>query len=338
MSANLSENTPPADSGNGAAAAPGNDDDDAAVAGGCSNVLLSCVRPHLARRGGPRVRGGGRKAAAADPAAGNHLPLEAFPPPSRGRGRPRGQGNRGNLSSSASRSVPLHRAVLPAVVYPSSDEELEPLPFLREEADSPHDAAGAWTMCADGEGKGGFVPGSYHQASRNLLPENSDVSPPYFFLSCFFDEDFWHKLETETNRFMNQQGCSESLHTSVVEIKRWFGLLMIIASYRLPNLDFYWETPNYSAPHLLHPFFRPIMPRARFSFLSQHIHLVNNLDDLARDNPARDPLFKLRWVVDKFNKRCKKLWQLGVHVSPDEGLVPTYSANPIESFCPKPGG
>ena len=137
---------------------------------------------------------------------------------------------------------------------------------------------------------------------------------------------------------MHQQGAADVLHTSASELKRFFGLLMIIASFRLPNLDFYWETPNFSLPHFLHPSFRSIMPRARFSFLSQHIHLVNNLDDVGRDTPGRDPLFKLRWVVDKFNKRCKKVWQLGVHVSPDEGLVPTYSANPIESFCPKPGG
>jgi Transposase IS4 len=113
---------------------------------------------------------------------------------------------------------------------------------------------------------------------------------------------------------------------------------MIIAHHNMPNLDIYWEEPNYSLPHLMHPFFRPVMTRNRFSFLSQNIHLVNNMDDVGRDNLNRDPLFKLRWVVEKFNRRCKKVWQLGVHVSPDEGLVPTYSPNPIESFCPKPGG
>jgi len=338
MSDIYSGNAAAAVNGADAAAAPGFNEG-AVVDGAARNSPPpdgQAIPSGFARRGRGRGRGPSRAAAVAAHAL--ELPLVAPQEAPRARGRPRGPGNRGNRGASAPRSVPSYRSVLPAAVLPSSDEELEPLPFLREDDPPAFDVAGAWTLCAAGGGMGGFVPGAYHQTSRNLLPEGSHASPPYFFLSCFFDEDFWRKIETETNRFMQQQGCSESLHTSVVEIKRWFGLLMIIASFRLPNLDFYWETPNYSAPHLLHPFFRPIMPRQRFSFLSQHIHLVNNLDDLARDNPARDPLFKLRWVVDKFNKRCKKCWQLGVHVSPDEGLVPTYSANPIESFCPKPGG
>ena len=338
MSANLSENPPPADSGNGAAAAPGNDEDGDPGAGECSNALRSGLPPSLANRSGPRVRGRGRGAASAAAAAENQLPQVAPPPPPRGRGRPRGQGNRGASVPGAPRHVPLYRSVNPAPVLPSSDEEVDLPNFLREDADAAFDADGAWTMSGPDGGRGGFVHGTYHQSSHHLLRDDPHLQSPSFFLGCFFDSFFWEKIVLETNRFMHQQGAADSLHTTVVEIKRWFGLLMIIASFQLPNLDFYWKTLNFSQLHFLHPCFRNVMSRERFSFLSQHIHLVNNLDDLGRDHPARDPLFKLRWVVDKFNKRCKKVWQLGVHVSPDEGLVPTYSPNPIESFCPKPGG
>ena len=333
-------------SGNAAAAANGDAPD--AEAGNVEIAVVDGAAPPevppghipngLARRGGAggRVRGRGRGAAAAQPGIG--LPILAPPAPPRARGRPQGQGNRGGVVPGAPRVVPLHRVVNPVPIPESSDEDVDLPDFLRDVEPLAFDADGSWTMCGADGGKGGFFHGTYRQSSHHLLPDHPELQSPFFFLACFFDSNFWDKVVTETNRFMQQQGVADSLHTSVAEIKRWFGLLMIIASFQLPNLDFYWETPNYSQPHFLHPCFRKVVSRARFSFLSQHIHLVNNFDDLARDNPARDPLFKLRWVVDKFNKRCKKVWQLGVHVSPDEGLVPTYSPNPIESFCPKPGG
>lgn len=338
MCASYSENAAPAANGAGAGSAPGNDEIGVIDGAAAQNPSTDDAPAGAALRGrGGRGSRGGRGRGAAD-AGGNQLPLEAPPARGRGRGRPRGPGNRGNRGAGTPRPVSLHRSVLPAQILESSDEEGEALGFLREDADVPPDADGAWTMCAADGGKGGFVPGSYHQSSKPLMPDDSHSQLPYFFLSCFFDEDFWLKIEQETNRFMYQHGVSESLHTNVIELKSWFGLLMIIAHHNMPNLDLYWEQPNYSLPHLLHPYFRPVMPRHRFSFLSQNIHLVNNLDDVGRDNLNRDPLFKLRWVVEKFNKRCKKVWQLGVHVSPDEGLIPTYSPNPIESFCPKPGG
>jgi hypothetical protein len=317
MCASYSENAAPAANGAGAGSAPGNDEIGVIDGAAAQNPSTDDAPAALRGRGGRGSRGG-RGRGAAD-AGGNQLPLEAPPARGRGRGRPRGPGNRGNRGAGTPRPVSLHRSVLPAQILESSDEEGEALGFLREDADVPPDADGAWTMCAADGGKGGFVPGSYHQSSKPLMPDDSHSQLPYFFLSCFFDEDFWLKIEQETNRFMYQHGVSESLHTNVIELKSWFGLLMIIAHHNMPNLDLYWEQPNYSLPHLLHPYFRPVMPRHRFSFLSQNIHLVNNLDDVGRDNLNRDPLFKLRWVVEKFNKRCKKVWQL--HILPQSHRI-----------------
>jgi hypothetical protein len=289
-------------------------------------------------RGAGRGRGSGARAEnrAADAVA--QLPLAAPQVAQRGRGRPRGSGNSRNVVPRAAPIISPQRVVQPVVHLPSSDEEVEGDEFLRNPPDVPAGAGDSWQIAEPGQAPGGFVHGRYHQSSQHLLPDFPSTHGPMHFFKLFCDDDWWAKIRDETNRFMHQLNCVETRHTTVDELMRWFGLLMIISHYNLPNLDTYWEPLNHALPHLLHPCFRNVMSRERFSFLSQHIHLVNNLDDLARTNPNRDPLFKLRWVVDSFNNVCKKVWQLGVHVSPDEGLVPTYSANPIESFCPKPGG
>jgi hypothetical protein len=293
---------------------------------------------HAASRGAAGGRGRGSAAAIRAADAVVQLPFAEPQVAQRGRGRPRGRGNRGNAARGPVPPILGHRQVLPAVHPPSSDEDVANDDFFVDPYAVDAAEAEAWRIAETGQALGGFIHGRYHRASQHLLRDYPETQGPMFFLNLFFGEDWWRKICDESNRFMHQANVLEVRHTTVDELKRWFGLLMIIAHYRLPNLDTYWKPLNHSLPHLLHPCFRNIMTRERFSFLSNHIHLVNNYDDVARDNPARDSLFKLRWVVDSFNSVCKKVWQLGLHVSPDEGLIPTYSPNPIESFCPKPGG
>jgi hypothetical protein len=166
--------------------------------------------------------------------------------------------------------VQAHRAVLPLVHQASSDEDVEPVNFLHDPPDVPEGAADAWQMAQPGQAPGGFVPGQYHQASQHLLTDFPNTQGPMYFLKLFCDDAWWAKIRDETNRFMHQLNCVETRHTTIDELKRWFGLLMIISHFNLPNLDIYWQPLNHSLPHLLHPCFRNVMSRERFSFLVSH--------------------------------------------------------------------
>jgi hypothetical protein len=91
-------------------------------------------------------------------------------------------------------------------------------------------------------------------------------------------------------------------------------------------------------PHLWRPTFNHVMPLKRFQFLMKHWHFVDDTTDLPAANPARDPCFKFRWVLDDLNTKCKSFWTLGKHVSANEGLWVAHFTCPLISFRPKPGG
>jgi hypothetical protein len=154
----------------------------------------------------------------------------------------------------------------------------------------------------------------------------------------FLDRDWWSKIVLETNKYAALRGEDANLFTNVAELKSMIGMLMIHAHFKLPSMAMHWEDCGRYMPHLWRPTFNHIMTLKRFQFLIRALHFADDSLALPASNPAHDPCFKFRWVLDDLNAKCKKFWTLGKHVSADEGLWVVHSACPLISYCPKPGG
>ena len=71
--------------------------------------------------------------------------------------------------------------------------------------------------------------------------------------------------------------------------------------------DVWDKAVAYHSPSLEHrsSFWSYGSPRNRFDKLSQYLHVNNNENQVPRENPAHDKLFKVRPVLDRVVECCK---------------------------------
>ena len=137
---------------------------------------------------------------------------------------------------------------------------------------------------------------------------NSQMTIDFFQLHL--TDELFQFLVTETNQYASQfiveregnNGSDDSYvgtweDTTIVEMKRFIGLLILMEIVYKPTIPVYWSTSE------LHntPIFSKVMPRTRFQLLLKFLHFNNNdLPDPKDEN--RDRLYKLRPLIDILKK------------------------------------
>ncbi|CAH2283292.1 Hypothetical predicted protein [Pelobates cultripes] len=101
----------------------------------------------------------------------------------------------------------------------------------------------------------------------------------------------------QSELYMKQKGIP--FQTNEDELRAFFGICFVMGYHVLPSIRDYWSTQ----PDLQVPFIANTMSRARFELIRSALHFANNEDMLPRTHPQCDRAFKVRPLIQHFN-RC----------------------------------
>ncbi|XP_047125578.1 piggyBac transposable element-derived protein 4 [Hydra vulgaris] len=102
-----------------------------------------------------------------------------------------------------------------------------------------------------------------------------------------------------------------------VEMKTFFGLIILMGIVHKPNLSMYWSTNDLYWT----PIFSKTMSQDRFKVILKFLHFNNNNDPNHNPNDPNRELHKVRPFLNMIKERCRKVYSPGQHLSVDELLV-----------------
>lgn len=149
----------------------------------------------------------------------------------------------------------------------------------------------------------------------------------------FIGDEFFQMVADETNKYYSQNSDKyESIENSkwvdvtVPEMKRWFGLVLLMSLSRIEYLHYYWMTNTMFSM----PIVPKIISRKRFFEILQFLHFSDNSN--APVNAGR--LHKVQKVVDYFTEKFKNLYKPSQNLSVVETLIPWKKRGTIKSYKP----
>lgn len=123
-------------------------------------------------------------------------------------------------------------------------------------------------------------------------PDLMRLETPLQFFSHYFSIELLEKNVEETNAYSVQSNPDRPDHISVLEPRKYLGILIFMSVYHYPSVRSYWSTKFG---------FRPIieaMPVNKFEELRRILHFNDNTLHKPVDHPNHDKLHKLRPVID----------------------------------------
>ena len=156
------------------------------------------------------------------------------------------------------------------------------------------------------------------------FPVDSSMSTLDFF-PRFFTDEVWELIVTHTNRYaarLRQQRHHASIRVwhdvSVIEMKAFIGILILMGICRLPRLRLYWTTKHpYICPRICQ-----IMSLNRFEQIYRFLHLCDSDKEVVAGQPGYDYLFKVRNLLDLLSPHFLSQYQTHEELSVDEAMIP----------------
>lgn len=144
-----------------------------------------------------------------------------------------------------------------------------------------------------------------------------------------FEEQTFQTIADQTNEYARQKIEQSNdrawVPTTAVEIKAYFGLLILMGIHSLPRLEMYWSTDE----RLGVPGVKNVMPLKRFKKLEQYLHVVdNNTDD------GTDRLYKIRPLLDMANRSFLQSYKPRKEIAIDEAMVPFKGRSTLRQYLP----
>ena len=148
---------------------------------------------------------------------------------------------------------------------------------------------------------------------------------PLSFFRLFFTQAVIEKIVIETNRFAVQAGGQPQRRAarlrSRVELTNsslfvFLGLFFLMGVAKRPQVAMYWSKD----PLVGCPAFGKYMKRNRWEIIMSCLHFNDN-DQYDHTDPNRDPLFKVRPLLDLLVERFKHVYIPGRELSVDEELL-----------------
>ncbi|KAK6177155.1 hypothetical protein SNE40_015314 [Patella caerulea] len=170
------------------------------------------------------------------------------------------------------------------------------------------------------------------------IPDNiNNNSTPIDYLNIFLNEDFWHMLCQQTNLRAQQTKLNKPnayyaksyKAVDTKEMKAFLGLrLQMETSVIKPRYEHYWKGSgkNFVAST---PGFREVMERDRFLALWSFLHLVDETDP---DLDKTDKIYKIRPMLDIILPKFREHYNVGQHLSLDEGMIPLKNRLAIKQY------
>ena len=139
-------------------------------------------------------------------------------------------------------------------------------------------------------------------------------------LTCVFNETnlYAHQYLEENPEKADTTYLSACADTDNLEMKKFFGLVILMGIIHKPNLPMYWSTDS-----LYHtPIFSKIMTRDQFYLLQKFLQFNDAADPNYNPNDdERDHLHKVRLFMEMIREWCCKVYYSEKQLSVDESLV-----------------
>lgn len=189
-------------------------------------------------------------------------------------------------------------------------------------------------------------PIAFTESSQNWQPSNHARSKPHTFngdqgltvdttgfhpsdyFRLFITEELLNYLVEETNLFAIQylRDYPKSSKyaklptwtpTTLVEIKKFIGLLLLMGIVHKPYISHYWFTdPLYDTP-----IFRSVMSCHRFQLLLKFFHFNDNDNRPEKSDPKHDRLYKIRPLIDHLFEYFQTVYNVGPDVAINESYL-----------------
>ena len=154
------------------------------------------------------------------------------------------------------------------------------------------------------------------------------------FFYLMFPEELIEHIVSETNRYAREciatKPDPEWKDTSLEEIKAFLGLHVLFGIKQLPSYKLYWSKD----PLIGVPAVQKVMSRNRFEKLSQYFHVNNNANQVPREDPAYDKLFKVRPVINRVVQCCQMELMPERDLTVDEAMVKHNGRLSMKQFMP----
>lgn len=131
------------------------------------------------------------------------------------------------------------------------------------------------------------------------------------YFGPYFSEEFFQDAVQFTNMYSVEK-TGKSLNTTVAEVKRFFGINLLMGCINYPRLRMYWKR-GYNLPAV-----SDVMSRDRFHALRNSFHLV----DVNNPPNNENKLWKVQPVIDSVRNVCLQLPRNNVSFSIDEQMIP----------------
>ncbi|GBP14322.1 PiggyBac transposable element-derived protein 4 [Eumeta japonica] len=204
--------------------------------------------------------------------------------------------------------LPTHRRVSPVceIESPSHQDFEETGP-----PSSSSDSVSTWTLA--GEMK------NLEFSERNVFlgPHNGD---PVDYFNFFFDDAVLQfncqKTNEQAAKLLLSENTKEQSRITrwkdltLEELKIFLGLLFHMGTIQLNRIQDYWKKDRLFSV----PIFSEQMSRNRFLIIMRCLHFTS-------ETSSEDPLYKIRFVIEYFNKKMADCYYPGRQLSLDESMV-----------------
>lgn len=158
-----------------------------------------------------------------------------------------------------------------------------------------------------------FVPPECEWTGEIQRDENIDSKTPHEQFKEYFTDEFFELLSEQTNIY-GLQKYGQIINTSAREMKIFFGIHMLMGSYKFPRVRLFWQAAT-RIPEIANA-----MGLNRFFKLRNTIHQVNNEEHNSEETPL-DKLWKVRPVIETVRKKCVEIPH-EENYSIDEQMIP----------------
>lgn len=161
---------------------------------------------------------------------------------------------------------------------------------------------------------------------------NVEVRSPLEYFNDYFNDDFFEKAVDFSSRYHLLKN-GKLLNTTVPEMKKLFGIHIIMGCIPYPRIHMYWNK-KYRQESIA-----PILTRDRFFLLRSSLHFVDTVTP--QSDHHQNKLWKVQPVIDAVRKTCLSLERAGRTYSIDEQMIPFTGRCPVRQFVrnkPRPTG
>ncbi|CAH2321254.1 Hypothetical predicted protein [Pelobates cultripes] len=167
----------------------------------------------------------------------------------------------------------------------------------------------------------------YDYGQVNLkLDDSADIDAVEVFEQASDFSTLVSLVVEQSELYMKEKGIP--FQTNEDELRAFFGICLVMGYHVLPSIRDYWSTQ----PDLPVPVIANTMSRARIEAIRSALHFTNNEDMLPRTHPQCDRAFKVRPLIEHFNRCFQAVRNPSKQQSIDEHLIKYKGQNIMKQY------